>query len=56
MTPGRATDFSFRTSYLFGTTQKLDLRYSHASEKLKNQGLEGGLDLPERATNRAPLP
>jgi len=52
VTPGRATDFSFRTSYLFGTRQALDLRYSHASEDLRNQGLEDGLDLPERAVNR----
>jgi hypothetical protein len=52
VTPGRTTDFSFRTSYLFGTRQALDFRYSHASEDLRNQGLESGLDLPERAANR----
>ncbi len=52
VTPGRATDYSLRTSYLFGTRQALDLRYTHANEDLKNQGLESGLDLPERAANR----
>lgn len=52
VTPMRMTDFSFRTSYLFGATKTLDLRYSQAREELRNQGLEGGLDLPERAANR----
>jgi hypothetical protein len=52
VTPVRAMDFSFRTSYLFGTKQTLDLRYSHANEELRNQGLDSGLDLPERASNR----
>ena len=53
VTPQQMTDFSFRTSYLFGKTKTLDLRYSQAREELSNQGLEGGLDLPERTANRA---
>jgi hypothetical protein len=51
VTPERATDFSFRSSYIIGTRQTIDFRYSHASEQLRNQGLDSGLDLPERATN-----
>ncbi|MGI9068900.1 MAG: carboxypeptidase regulatory-like domain-containing protein [Pyrinomonadaceae bacterium] len=52
VTPLQMSDFSFRTSYLFGTTKTLGLRYSQASEELRNQGLESGLDLPQRAANR----
>jgi hypothetical protein len=52
VTPQHTTDFSFRSSYLIGTRQTLDFKYSHASEQLRNQGLDSGLDLPERASNR----
>lgn len=52
VTPVRDTEFSFRTSYLVRASQTLDFRYSYAREHLRNQGLESGLDLPERATNQ----
>jgi hypothetical protein len=52
VTPERTTDFSFRSSYLIGTRQTLDFRYSHSTGQLRNQGLDSGLDLPERVTNR----
>jgi len=52
VTPQRANDFSFRSSYLIGARQTIDFRYSQAREQLHNEGLDSGLDLPERATNR----
>jgi len=52
LTPTKATNFSIRTSRLFGAKHTFDARYLFADETANNQGLESGFDLPERGVNR----
>ncbi len=49
VTPLRDTEFSFRTKYLLSKSHQLDFRYGHSNSVKRNQGLEDGFDLPERA-------
>lgn len=53
LTPTKATNFSIRTSRLFGAKHTFDARYIFADETADNQGLESGFDLPERGVNRS---
>jgi len=53
LTPIKATNFSIRTSRIFGAKHTFDARYLFADETASNQGLESGFDLPERGVNRS---
>lgn len=52
LTPTRETNFSIRTSRLFGTRHTFDARYIFSDGTANNQGLESGFDLPERGVQR----
>jgi hypothetical protein len=51
--PVESTNFSIRTTSLFGKKHTFDARYLFSRESSNNQGLESGYDLPERGYNRA---
>jgi hypothetical protein len=52
LTPTKETNFSIRTSRLFGTKHNFDARYIFLNRTANNQGLESGFDLPERGIHR----
>lgn len=52
LTPTKETNFSIRTSRLFGTKHTFDARYIFSDGTANNQGLESGFDLPERGVTR----
>jgi hypothetical protein len=51
--PTRNTDFSINSNLLLTNKQTLGFGYSYSGGKTKNQGLQGGFDLPERAYRTA---
>lgn len=53
VTPLRTNNVTLRADYLASKKQTLAMEYSYASETARNQGLESGLDLPERAFRRS---
>jgi carboxypeptidase family protein len=53
VTPLRTNNFTLRSNYLASQKHTLAAEYSYASETARNQGLESGLDLPERAFRRS---
>lgn len=53
VTPFRTTNVALRANYLASQKHTLAMEYSYASETARNQGLESGLDLPERAFRRS---
>ncbi len=52
LTPIKETNFSIRTSRLFGTKHTFNARYLFSGGTANNQGLDSGFDLPERGVRR----
>nr|MBA3352840.1 TonB-dependent receptor [Blastocatellia bacterium] len=52
LAPTKGSNFSFRTTSLFAGKHTFDARYLYSDESAGNQGLYGGFDLPDRATDR----
>ena len=53
ITPSRTNNVALRANYLASQKHTFAMEYSYASETARNQGLESGLDLPERAFRRS---
>jgi len=53
VTPLRTNNVALRANYRASQKHTLAMEYSYASETARNQGLESGLDLPERAFRRS---
>jgi hypothetical protein len=51
LTPTSNTDLSLHSNLLLTNKQTIGFGYSYTGGEAKNQGLEGGFDLPERAFN-----
>jgi hypothetical protein len=52
LTPSRLTNFSLRTDFLATKNNTLGAWYRQTNNVSRNNGLEGGFDLPERAFDR----
>jgi hypothetical protein len=53
VTPSRINNLTLHTNYLFSKKNTLGIEYSLATDHATNQGLQGGLELPERAFGRS---
>jgi hypothetical protein len=53
VTPSRVNNFTIHTNTLVSKKNSFGIEYSYTSENALNQGLQSGLDLPERAFTRS---
>lgn len=53
VTPSRTSNFTLHTHYLVNEKHNVGIEYGYTSDNASNQGLQSGLDLPERAFKRS---